>query len=302
MNSFFIVYTTLVCSLITNSLKAEKNETDTSVISSTIAISSLSVLPTSTQSISVTPSFKSLSIIVSTSALHSNVTSVISSSIKPSVVSSNVVVSSSVTPPPTPDPNMLVFQFPKNGTPCIKFEGEIELTISGNKLVDFFINRDDSVIGSCIGLPNVTLTDKTHDISLTMSFNRTQSHWQLVNIQVKDNNNTLMESAASNSINIPVLMASINNSYTCNDKLEVIQEDMEKNQVKVIFTKLRVQAYLTSASFSNSTDTCPSKSSPEKTSSVVPIAVGGALAGLIVIVLVAYLIGRRRGNRGYQKV
>ena len=47
---------------------------------------------------------------------------------------------------------------------------------------------------------------------------------------------------------------------------------------------------------------CPAKDNSKKTSSVVPIAVGGALAGLIVIVLVAYLIGRRRGSRGYQKV
>ncbi|XP_065644020.1 lysosome-associated membrane glycoprotein 1 isoform X2 [Hydra vulgaris] len=301
MNSFFIVYTTLVCSLITNSIAAENNETNSNVTSTTIAISSFSVHSTSAQIMSVTSSFKSLSTIVSTSTLHANVTSVISSSIKPSV-SSNVVVSSSVAPPPTPDPNMLVFQFPKNGTPCIKFEGKIEVIISGSKKLDFFLNRDDSLIGSCIGLPNVTLTDKSHAISLTMSFNRTQSSWQLVNIQVKDNNNTLLESAASNSKKKPVLTASINNSYTCNDEIEVIQEDIEKNQVKVIFTKLRVQAYLTCASFSNSTVTCPSKSSSEKTSSVVPIAVGGALAGLIVIVLVAYLIGRRRGNRGYQKV
>ena len=36
---------------------------------------------------------------------------------------------------------------------------------------------------------------------------------------------------------------------------------------------------------------------------VVPIAVGAALAGLVVIVLVAYLIGRKRSRaRGYQSV
>lgn len=36
---------------------------------------------------------------------------------------------------------------------------------------------------------------------------------------------------------------------------------------------------------------------------VVPIAVGAALAGLVVIVLIAYLIGRKRSRaRGYQSV
>jgi len=36
---------------------------------------------------------------------------------------------------------------------------------------------------------------------------------------------------------------------------------------------------------------------------VVPIAVGASLAGLVVIVLIAYLLGRRRSRaRGYQSV
>jgi len=44
---------------------------------------------------------------------------------------------------------------------------------------------------------------------------------------------------------------------------------------------------------------CPADDS----SDVVPIAVGAALAGLVVIVLLAYLIGRRRARaRGYQSV
>lgn len=43
----------------------------------------------------------------------------------------------------------------------------------------------------------------------------------------------------------------------------------------------------------------------QSTSNIVPIAVGCALAGLVLIVLVAYLIGRTRHARqhkGYQSV
>ena len=48
---------------------------------------------------------------------------------------------------------------------------------------------------------------------------------------------------------------------------------------------------------------CPSGVNPNPDSSIVPIAVGCALAGLIVIVLIAYLVGRRKGgSRGYGKV
>jgi hypothetical protein len=40
----------------------------------------------------------------------------------------------------------------------------------------------------------------------------------------------------------------------------------------------------------------------DKNSNVIPIIVGACLAVLVVIVLVAYLIGRRRNRNGYQSV
>lgn len=40
----------------------------------------------------------------------------------------------------------------------------------------------------------------------------------------------------------------------------------------------------------------------EETNSIVPIAVGAALAGLVIIVLIAYLIGRKRSRAGYEQV
>lgn len=41
----------------------------------------------------------------------------------------------------------------------------------------------------------------------------------------------------------------------------------------------------------------------EKVSDIVPIAVGVALASLIIVVLIAYLVGRRRSRqKGYQSV
>lgn len=37
-------------------------------------------------------------------------------------------------------------------------------------------------------------------------------------------------------------------------------------------------------------------------SNLIPIIVGAALGGLILIVLIAYLIGRKRSRRGYEQV
>lgn len=35
---------------------------------------------------------------------------------------------------------------------------------------------------------------------------------------------------------------------------------------------------------------------------LIPIIVGAALAGLVLIVLIAYLIGRKRSQAGYQTI
>lgn len=35
---------------------------------------------------------------------------------------------------------------------------------------------------------------------------------------------------------------------------------------------------------------------------LVPVAVGGALAALVLVVLIAYLIGRKRSHAGYQTI
>lgn len=35
---------------------------------------------------------------------------------------------------------------------------------------------------------------------------------------------------------------------------------------------------------------------------LIPIAVGAALAGLVLVVLLAYLIGRKRSHAGYQTI
>lgn len=46
----------------------------------------------------------------------------------------------------------------------------------------------------------------------------------------------------------------------------------------------------------------PPTTAPSGNNDIVPIAVGCALAGLVLIVLIAYIIGRRKSHRGYEKV
>lgn len=87
-------------------------------------------------------------------------------------------------------------------------------------------------------------------------------------------------------------------SYECNSELNLgLSKGVTMNS-----NNLRVKAFSSdnSTSFpSGDLSECPKDSD---TNSVVPIAVGAALAGLVIIVLIAYLIGRRRSRSGYQQV
>uniref|UniRef100_A0A2C9KY32 Lysosome-associated membrane glycoprotein 5 n=1 Tax=Biomphalaria glabrata TaxID=6526 RepID=A0A2C9KY32_BIOGL len=86
--------------------------------------------------------------------------------------------------------------------------------------------------------------------------------------------------------------------YSCKSNTSV---SLGQN-VTLYTSNLRYQAFNEKGNITFSGDATEC-SEDEETNSVVPIAVGAALAGLVVIVLIAYLIGRRRSRKsGYESV
>lgn len=86
--------------------------------------------------------------------------------------------------------------------------------------------------------------------------------------------------------------------YKCTARSEV---DLKENGVKVIFSDMKFEAFRTSqsADFQGKELECVS----DYHSDVVIIAIGCALALLVIVILIAYLIARRRNRqRGYQSV
>ncbi|KZC13058.1 Lysosome-associated membrane glycoprotein 1 [Dufourea novaeangliae] len=93
-------------------------------------------------------------------------------------------------------------------------------------------------------------------------------------------------------------VAGLTNSYRCmmKQKLNLKQNGTNETTGYIILSTLQFQAFKTD----NSTTFGLAKDCAFKTSDVVPIAVGCALAGLVIAVLITYLIGRRRNqSRGY---
>ena len=86
-------------------------------------------------------------------------------------------------------------------------------------------------------------------------------------------------------------------SYVC---ANVTVPKSDEGEVQVVFSSLKLQAFIEkdkSGEFS-AEHNCQSE-----INDIVPIAVGAALTGLVVIVMVAYFIGRRRSRRlAYQSV
>lgn len=89
-------------------------------------------------------------------------------------------------------------------------------------------------------------------------------------------------------------------SYHCNrpQVLNLTASDTDKTQLgRAEISHLQLEAFhhKDNKEFSTAQD-CDARDTPD----IVPIAVGCALAALIVVVLIAYLIGRRRSQaRGY---
>lgn len=90
-------------------------------------------------------------------------------------------------------------------------------------------------------------------------------------------------------------------SYKCLSSIKINFTEVNEPTVLVeaIVKDFRYQAFVAKDGF-NSERRCGADFG---TSDIVPIAVGCALAALVVIVLIAYLIGRRRSRqKGYQSV
>lgn len=88
-------------------------------------------------------------------------------------------------------------------------------------------------------------------------------------------------------------------NYICNDGIKVTMS----NGVTAAFEDLVLQPFSTKSKLEDEGDHCPAdKKDDDDDDNTVPIAVGAALGGLVLVVLIAYIVGRRRSNRGYEQV
>ncbi|XP_027444116.1 lysosome-associated membrane glycoprotein 1 isoform X1 [Zalophus californianus] len=214
-------------------------------------------------------------------------------------------------PPPHPSPspapeNPPVYKYNvsgSNGT-CLLANMGLQLNVTYEKKDNttmtrvFSINPNKTTAGGSCGPQLVTLELRSESVSLLafhFGMNASTSRYFLQGIQL---NMTLPDARdptfkAANS-SLKALQATIGNSYKCNAE--------ERVQVTEAFSinifKVWVQAFQVQGDKFGSVEECQL----DENGMLIPIAVGGALAGLVLIVLIAYLVGRKRSHAGYQTI
>jgi len=120
------------------------------------------------------------------------------------------------------------------------------------------------------------------------------------------NNATNTTDQVSITSNVDKWQASVGNLYKCSasDTLQLNLTDLYAVKTfALLFDNVQVQPFFQQSSNNGTWGIAEQCASNLPTSDVVPIAVGCALAALVVIVLVAYVIGRRRNRaRGYESM
>ncbi|XP_053311201.1 lysosome-associated membrane glycoprotein 1 [Spea bombifrons] len=204
---------------------------------------------------------------------------------------------------PTPPP---VGDYTVNGTsgPCILAKMGLQLNVTYTKQDDkdalyvFNIDRNNfNVSGSCGNTSAIILlSSDAVQLSLQFALNSSAGKYYLSGVAA---NTTLPADSkvpklgvANNSLTY--FQTTARKSYRCNAKQALeITSKFTLNTYNV-----QIQPFDVSGNAFGPAVEC----ALDENSMLVPIVVGAALAGLVLIVLIAYLVGRKRSHAGYQTI
>ncbi|XP_073987542.1 lysosome-associated membrane glycoprotein 1-like [Rhodnius prolixus] len=247
-----------------------------------------SVAPPITTTSTVAPPITTTSTVappITTTPTAPNVTTVPSTTAVP-------IVSSTTSIPQTD--RWMVSQ---NGTVCIiaKMKIKVDLKLDAHsKDISMEVPKTAQATGNCgAGEQSMVLTWDKNQLTFLFKANKTLDKYRLdtVSIDINTENVTVQQSDG----NITMFETALNHSYSCSysDPLKLTNNT---KTIEFSFSNIELAAFRkdNTTSFSN-VSACP----PD-TPDIVPIVVGCALTVLVVVVLIAYLYGRRRTQaRGY---
>ncbi|XP_047497832.1 platelet glycoprotein Ib alpha chain-like [Penaeus chinensis] len=224
-----------------------------------------------------------------------------------------------------PDTNFN-YNVTENNVTCVMVQGTISFTVNyttnTNKTEVVTVTVPEhggTVTGSCNGTEGeqyieITWGAVNETSSTRMTFNRTKNLWSLINFTAtvfmgKNFVNATIYGEKLDLVmnyNFSPLEIDVNRSFNCHSHLSAfnVTGTLDKAEYELPLasdlTNIQIQAYNEIVGEKDFVDSV--HCTADNTSDIVPIAVGCALAGLVVIVLIAYLVGRRRRSAAYQSV
>ncbi|XP_029964226.1 lysosome-associated membrane glycoprotein 2 isoform X2 [Salarias fasciatus] len=208
----------------------------------------------------------------------------------------------SVAPPTTPTPPLPT---PKTGNYSVKAPNQTEACLlakfglrigykQGDKFEEMnFEPTGAQMSGSC-GVNSSELMLESGPVTLVFTFINDTKKFRLhtLNVTVKTSSGSVL---SEGNASLSLWEAALGSSYMCNKEQNfTISEEFHLSTFEV-----QVQPFGVKKGLFSTAEECFLDSD---LSFLVPIAVGVALSFLIILVLISYLIGRRKSRTGYQSV
>lgn len=192
-----------------------------------------------------------------------------------------------------------------NGTACLLASMGLQLnvtfnSVSQNKTLQDVVNLQPNATkssGSCeadsASLRLTTDADKTN-LTLFFTLNTTSNKYHLSEVSLSAAWPDMKEPFSTHNNSLNYLQGTLGYSYMCREEqtLDVTQE------LSINTFQLQVQPFGLNGGQFGAAEECQL----DEDDMLIPIIVGAALAGLVLIVLLAYLIGRKRSHAGYQTI
>lgn len=249
-------------------------------------------------------------------------------------VKPNTTTTAKPTPEPTPGPIPTPEQWTGNVTiennTCISVQFSVQISFKYNnsetreELTGFTIPKNASVNSKNSKCSQnetkpevifITFANEEHtSANLTLTFTKTNDSKVIVEsielsfIATSElmpglDSKYIGKNLKANKNGLTLFKVASDHSYLCRAEQSASLDSQAEpiSDVQIKFTDSKVEAYIEKKKGGKFDSEIDCKSAD--ISDVVPIAVGAALAGLVVIVLIAYFIGRRRSRRlAYQSV
>lgn len=170
--------------------------------------------------------------------------------------------------------------------------------MTGNKITTNVFNIDPhqvTVSGNCSSdHASLQLTDNWTMLTFQFVVNTTLNNFYLKGILISTSLVPSPGRFKTENTSLHYLQTTLGKSYMC--QAEQVLQVTTNFSINVF--ELHVQPFKVDNSKYGTAEECQM----DKDDMLIPIIVGAALAGLVLIVLIAYLIGRKRSHAGYQTI